>query len=226
MPRPLDLDRWKRRQHFEFFRRYENPFFNLCAEVDVTALAAASAVLGGPSFFIASLHHSLLAANGTEEFRYRLAGDGVVVHEVIHGGSTVLRPDETFVFAYFDFDPDPGRFHAHAAGVLEEARSGSGALAPRPERDDLIHYSVIPWVSFSSFAHARSRAAGDSVPKIVFGRHREVCGRRLMRSRCTTPSSTASTWGGSSSGSSASSTGPSFPPPARSAGRRDRPTGS
>jgi len=180
MPRPLDLDRWKRRQHFEFYRGYEQPFFNLCAEVDVSALAEACAAPGGPSFFIATLYLSLAAANEVEELRYRLAGDGVVVHEVIHGGSTVLRPDETFVFAYFDFDPDFGRFHAHAQQVLEEVRRGPAVLKPRPDRVDLIHYSVIPWVSFTSFAHARTHRPGDSVPKIVFGRHHEAGGRRSM----------------------------------------------
>jgi chloramphenicol O-acetyltransferase type A len=180
MPKPLDLDRWPRRPHFEFFRGYDLPFFNLCAEVDVTALTGACAPPGGPSFFLATLYLSLKAANEVEEFRYRLAGDGVVVHEVIHGGSTVLRPDETFVFAYFDYDRDFPRFHSGALAVLDEVRSGPAVLRPRPERDDLIHYSVIPWVSFTSFAHARSLRQGGSVPKIVFGKHREAGGRRLM----------------------------------------------
>jgi chloramphenicol O-acetyltransferase type A len=180
MPRPLDLDRWPRRQHFDFFRGYDLPFFNVCAEVDATALAEVCASPGGPRFFIASLYLSLKAANEVEEFRYRLAGDGVAVHDVIHGGSTVLRPDQTFVFAYFDFDLDFGRFHARAAEVLEQASTGSPVLTPRPDRDDLIHYSVIPWVSFTSFAHARALRRGDSVPKIVFGKHHESGGRRRM----------------------------------------------
>ena len=31
-PAPLDLESWPRRQHFEHFRRYDNPWFNLCAD--------------------------------------------------------------------------------------------------------------------------------------------------------------------------------------------------
>lgn len=179
-PELLDLDRWPRRQHFDFFRRYEWPWFNLCAEVDVTALAGRCRAPGGPSFFLASLWASLVAANEIEELRYRLRGEQVVVHPIIHGGSTVLMPDETFAFAYFDFEPEYPAFAEAGAAVLERVRSGPGGLEPHPERDDLIHYSVIPWVAFTSFSHARTLASDLSVPKIVFGRHRAVGGRRVM----------------------------------------------
>lgn len=180
LPRRLDLATWKRRQHFEFFRGYSNPFFNLCAEVDVTELVQRCSDPGGPSFFLASLHLSLQAANAVEELRYRIRGDEVVVHEVIHGGSTVLLADETFVFAYFEYDPDFPRFAAAAAAELERVKSGSGELVAHEDRDDLIHYSVIPWVSFTSFAHARDLARPSSVPKIVFGKHHETEGRRRL----------------------------------------------
>ena len=179
-PRVLDLEGWKRRQHFEFFRHYERPWFNLCADVDVTALQARCSEPRGPSFFLASLWMSLVAANEIEELRYRLRGDRVVVHEVIHGGSTVLMPDETFAFAYFDFDRDYEAFAAAGARELERVKSGAGGLEPKVDRDDMIHYSVIPWVSFSSFSHARTRSGDLSVPKIVFGRHRRDGERHLL----------------------------------------------
>lgn len=175
---PLDLDRWSRRHHFEFFRRFEQPFFNVCAPVDVGRLAALCRRPGGPSFFLSGLWLSLAAANEVEEMRLRLAGDGVVVHDLVHGGSTVLRDDETFGFAYFDFDPDFARFAAAGERVLAAARA-PGPLEARPERHDLIHYSVLPWLAFTSFQHARRRDPGDSVPKIVFGRYRDAGGGRL-----------------------------------------------
>ncbi len=179
-PEILDLEGWKRRQHFEFFRHYEKPWFNICADVDVTALVARCAEPAGPSFFLASLWLSLEAANGVEELRYRLRDDQVVVYPVIHGGSTVLMPDETFAFAYFDHHPSFAAFAAAAAPVLDQVKNGPGGLRPEPERDDLIHDSVIPWVAFSSFSHARIRTQNVSVPKIVFGKHRRVGDRRLL----------------------------------------------
>jgi chloramphenicol O-acetyltransferase type A len=179
-PVRLDLESWPRRAHYELFRAYDNPWFNLCADVDVTTLHAWSRSEGGPSFFAASLWCSLVAANEIEELRYRIRGEGVIVHPVIHGGSTVLVPDGTFRFAYYDFDPDLDRFVRHVGRVLDRVKIESGPLDPQDDRDDLIHYSVIPWVSFTSFSHARRRGTDDAIPKIVFGRHREAGGRRLM----------------------------------------------
>lgn len=179
-PRELDLERWERREHFRFFQVYDWPFFNLCADVDVTSLVRRTAEPDGPSFFLASLFLSLKAANELESFRLRIRGGRVVVHERIDGGSTVLREDGTFGFAYFDWRDDFGEFAEAAGPVLEAARQAGGPLEPRDDRDDLIHYSVIPWVAFTSFAHARRRREEDSVPKVVFGRHHAVGDRRRL----------------------------------------------
>ena len=180
MSQPLDIDNWHRRHHFEFFKDYELPFFNLCADVDVSKLYEWSKEEGGPSFFLASFYLSLQAANELEPFRYRLSGESVLVHEVIHGGSTVMRQDETFGFAYFDFGPSYVQFEVTGAEILEQARTASGPLLDRPDRDDLIYYSVIPWVHFTGFTHAKKLGTRDSIPKIVFGQHSEKAGARLM----------------------------------------------
>lgn len=180
METPLDLSRWPRRAHFDFFRRYEQPYWNLTAPVDVTALFERCRAPGGPSFFLASFYLSLAAANDVEALRCRLRGEGVVVHDVVHGGSTVLLADEIFAFAYFDFVTPFARFLPGAEVELARVKSGTTGLKPRPERDDLLHYSVLPWVSFTSFAHARRTNPEDSVPKVVFGKHYDSAGRRLM----------------------------------------------
>ncbi len=179
-PRRLDLASWERHQQYELFRSYDWPWFNVTVDVDVEAVAARCAAPGGPSFFLASLWLSLVAANEVRELRLRLRGDEVVEHRLIHGGSTVLMPDDSFVFAYFDFLPEFEPFAERAAAELERVRGGPGKLEPRPERDDLIHYSVLPWIAFTSFQHARRLGQDDSVPRLVFGRRREVAGRRRM----------------------------------------------
>ena len=166
----LDIESWNRREHFHMFKAYERPFFNLCAPVDVTRLRELCRAPDGPSFFLASFWLSLKAANEVEAFRYRLRGDRIFVYEAIGGGTTVMREDETFGFAYFPYLPTFGEFAAEAGPELE-LRQKPAPLEPQPENDAVIHYSVIPWVSFTSFAHARRFDTTDSVPKIVFGRY-------------------------------------------------------
>ncbi len=174
MARRLDLDTWSRRAHFEYYKHHEQPFFNICTEVDVTGLVEATT--GGlHSFFLAALYLSLRAVNGVEELRLRIRGDEVVEHDEVHGGSTVLRPDRTFGFGYFAYESDYSSFEAAGREELERVRA-SRTLEDQGERDDLVYFSVLPWISFTSFAHARRCPATESNPRVVFGKRSSALG--------------------------------------------------
>ena len=77
---------------------------------------------------------------------------------------------------------DPAGFRKAVDEMVRKAvaAGGSHALDPQDHRDDLLHYSVLPWISFTSFSHARRHRADDSVPKIVFGRYRGDAGAERM----------------------------------------------
>ena len=180
MTRYLEIDSWPRRHHFEFFKDYEQPFFNLCSRVDVTHLYEATRRDESLSFFLSMMYLTLKAANEIEAFHYRLEGDQIVVHEVVHGGSTILRQDETFGFAYFEYCPALTEFLDKNASRVEAARNASGPLEHDPDRRHMIYYSVIPWVEFTSFSHARKCPAGESIPRIVFGKHHPKEEHRVM----------------------------------------------
>ncbi len=164
----LDLQTWNRKHIFDFFKNYENPFFNICANIDVTELLSFGKK-NSLSFFQTSLFLSLKTANKIVEFRYRLDGEKVRIHPVISGGSTVLNDDETFSYCYFDYFDSFKEFSNNASTILSLSRSGK--LNTQEERSDLIYYSIIPWVSFTSFTHAVSSVKGTSIPKIVFGKY-------------------------------------------------------
>ena len=175
--RYLELETWARREHFELFRKYEQPFFNVSVHLDATALWERSRADESLSFSIAYHFFALKVVNDIECLRHRIRDDGGVwVYDRIDGGTTVLRDDNTFTFCYFDFDPDFTSFQAGARASFDEARSGATAFDPRDERDDLIHFTALPWVAFTGIQHPRRPIPGDSVPKIVFGKCHEVDG--------------------------------------------------
>ena len=177
MPRYLDISTWPRRDTFDFFRGYDKPFFNVGTSLDVTNLMREMKQRTG-SLALAYHYFALRVVNEIEPFRYRLRGDQVLVHAVIHGGTTVLLPNETFIMAYFDYQEDFERFMSDSMKGLDEQRA-AGVFGPRPE-DNLIHFTVLPWISFTSFSHARNWGREDSVPKMAFGKISEVNGRRVM----------------------------------------------
>ena len=175
----LDIKSWKRKEQFYFFKDYENPFFNICAEVDVTELYK-FVKKKKYSFSLISLFASTKTANLIEEFRYRIKNDDVIIYDKINLGSTILNEDETFNFCYFDYNPDFKTFYSAAKNVLEQNKKHRVKMDSHRNYDNLIYYSIIPWVSFTSFSHARNYGIRESIPKIVFGKITKMGDRLTM----------------------------------------------
>src|SRR5713226_8422969 len=174
----LDIENWARRDLFEFFRDYDKPHFNICARLDVTNLLNLLRDRPGFSVSLAYIYFALRVANEIEPFRYRLKEGKVIVHDVINGGTTVLLPNESFSYAYFDYQEDFETFFLAAAQSIKRVQA-DGLLKPTM-RDDLIYFTVLPWVSFTSFAHARTPGRGESVPRIAFGKFLRENKRTLL----------------------------------------------
>ncbi len=166
----LEVAAWPRRAHFDFFRKFDQPFFNVTVQADVTATRHQSRLDDSLSFVVALHHAALKAAQEVECFRYRIRGDRVLIVDVVHGGSTVLMDDDTFTFCYFDFADNFATFQTGMRTSMDRARSVVSEFDPKDERDDLIHFTTIPWITFTSIQHPRRPIPGDSVPKIVFGK--------------------------------------------------------
>jgi chloramphenicol O-acetyltransferase type A len=175
----LDLANWARRDLFEFFRDFDNPYFNICTRVDVTNLLAALRQRPGVSVSLAYHYLALRIANEMEPFRYRLKEGRVIVHDRINGGTTVLLPNESFIFAYFDYEKEFDKFISTAARNVKQAQLGNRRLQP-DSSDNAIHFTTLPWVSFTSFAHARNWGREDSVPNIAFGKFTTENHRTLL----------------------------------------------
>jgi len=168
MYKEIDLNNWKRKSQFDFFKDYDIPFFNITADVDVTNLHRFCKSQKSP-FFLSLLFYSTKAINEIEEFRYRIKGDGVICYDKIDAGSTILMDDNTFSFCYFEYIDDLQQFIEVGNKEIETLKKKK-CLDPKLNADNLIHYSSIPWISFTSVQHARKLRTGDSIPKLVFGK--------------------------------------------------------
>jgi chloramphenicol O-acetyltransferase type A len=178
MARYLDIANWSRRELFEFFIDYTNPYFNICTPIEVTKLV--TFVRERQTKISLALHYfALRIANEIEPFRYRLKDRQVIIYDVVNGGTTVLLPNESFSYAYFDYQRDFEKFVSDMGKAVDELRSGSGALKPTM-RDDVIYHTTLPWISFTSFAHARNKSRGESIPRFVFGKFTQENGRLMM----------------------------------------------
>ena len=165
----LDLEQWPRKEHFEFFSTFDEPFFGVVADIDCT-LAYQNARSNGISFFIWYLHKTLVAVNAIESFRYRINGDTVVIYDQIDASTTISRDDDSFGFSLIPFNADIQIFAADALVEIERVKNTPGLFTRSFDVDNLIHFSAVPWVNFTSLSHARNYSFPDSCPKISFGK--------------------------------------------------------
>ncbi len=179
MYKELNIKNWTRLNQYKFFKEYDNPFFNICANVDVTKLKKITEKRK-ISFFIASLFLSQKTVNHIKEFKYRMKDDSVIIYDTIHAGSTILNDDETFSFCYFDFSDDFETFSNNANKIIKQNSQNKKKLEDRANQPDMIHYSVIPWIEFTSISHPRKFGTDDSIPKIVFGKYFKKDERLIM----------------------------------------------
>ena len=150
----IDLANFRRKATFDFYKSFEDPFYNITCNVDISNLYT-FCKKNNHSIFLGTLHACMQAANEIPEFKQRLIDDQVIQYEKINPGSTILKDDETFTFAYFDYHPDFISFQKEGKEEIN-LRKKSVDLEPEKERKDLIFFSSIPWISFTQFKHARS----------------------------------------------------------------------
>ena len=174
MKTTLDIATWNRREHFAFFMGMDEPFHGLIVNVDCTA-AYAACKRQGHSFFMTYLHKILSAINATPALRLRLQARGdtfeVVRFAAIHASATIARSDHTFGFCEIEFNPDFEPFCKRAKPEIERVKQGTGlGWQNAAQRDDVVHFSILPNVSFTGLTHARQHGTQDSATKITVGK--------------------------------------------------------
>lgn len=166
--REIDLKTWPRRKHFEVFQHMDYPYFNLTANVDITAFRPylkqhAISVTTGVMYLIARV------ANNIPEFRTRIRGDKVIEHETVHPSTTILTEGDLFTYCSVHYSPDFAAFRAEAERRFAEVRANP-ELHDDDWADTLLYMTSIPWVAFTAITHPIHLSPADSVPRFAWGK--------------------------------------------------------
>ena len=178
MKQKLDLNTWNRKEHFLFFKQMDEPFYGITTTIDCTKAYAKAKSLG-VSFFTYYLHKTLSAVNAVDNFRYRIIEGEVYVFDQIDASATVMREDKTFGFSYMNFTENINEFAQIVQTEIARIQTTTGVFT-REYPENLIHFSALPWINFSSLSHARSFTWPDSCPKISFGKLIDENGNKSM----------------------------------------------
>jgi len=178
MKSKLNIDNWDRKDHFNFFKNFDEPFFGVTVDIDCT-VAYKFCKRENISFFLYYLYMSLKSANSIEAFKYRISDNEIYIYDKVNASPTINRPNGTFGFSYIDFYENFIEFKDKAEIEIERVKKSKG-LIPAISGENVIHYSSLPWINFKSISHARNYSFKDSCPKISFGKMVEIDNKRIM----------------------------------------------
>jgi chloramphenicol O-acetyltransferase type A len=178
MKHNLDIETWNRKEHFNFFKQFDEPYYGVTVNLDCTRAYLRSKELG-VSFYNYYFHKTLTAINQLENFRYRIENNQVVVYDQINASATILREDHTFGFSSVKYSINFEEFNQDLLQEIARVKQTTG-LFTADLMNNIIHFSALPWVNFTSLSHAFSLKSEDSCPKISIGKLVQENGRRHM----------------------------------------------
>lgn len=174
----INMDEWKRKDHYEYFKDFINPHFSLTINVDITKLYQL-AKNNQYSFFSVMLFYCMKAANSVDEFKQRIRNNEVVTHEIVHPSFTYLGDNELFLFVYTVYDERLDIFVKNVEQSIKNALENQ-QLEDDLSRDDFIYISSLPWLFFTSLTHPYDASHQDSFPRITWGKYIKKDGQVLI----------------------------------------------
>ena len=174
----LNMENYKRKNHFEYFNSLAYPYVGLTANVDITALWEKVRVEKLP-FFLTVCYFVSKAANGVPELRQRIAEGKIIEYDNCRTSHTVALEDGTYCYCNLDGNKPFEEFIPYAIGDQEEAKQRKSIEEEKDETCDMLFISTLPWISYTSLVQPVPMPA-DSNPRITWGKCFEQGGRMLL----------------------------------------------
>ena len=176
MFKAVDMDKYPRKAHFDYFNSMVYPYVGVTVNVDITSWMKKIREEGYP-FFLSFLYEVVNSANSVTQFRQRIKDNGIIEFDKCSASFTVGLEDESYAYCAVDCDMPFDEYLSYAKKREESAR-----LAPSIEEgeDAASHFfiSCVPWLSYTAIVQPIPTLA-DSNPRITWGKY-FYDGDRLM----------------------------------------------
>lgn len=180
MKQLIDIDCWKRKEEYLFFKTFLSPLVGVTVDVDCSTACRRAKELG-VSLAMYYLHAALGAANRVEEFRYREENGQVYLYDRVDLFTPILTEEKNYRSVALVYEEDFQEFLEKAMPVVKEAKSGKGQAHGNGEsRSDLILISVNPWYRFTGIQLSDPAKPHEGFPIFTFGKITPENGRQVM----------------------------------------------
>lgn len=165
----LNMETYKRKNHFEYFNSLAFPYVGLTVNVDITDLLKTIKEKKLP-LFLSICYCVSKAANRVPEFRQRILNNQIVEYGYCLTSHTVALNDGTYCYCDLDSNRSFEDYICYAINEQEKAKQRNSI---HEEADDIlgkIFISTIPWVSYTALVNPTPVPA-DSNPRITWGKY-------------------------------------------------------
>ena len=174
----IDATSWKRREHFDKWIAYDEPFHGVVVRIDLTQCQR-FCKRNNFKIFDRYMYQLIHALNQIEPMKYRLIDKAPVVFDEVFSGLVIMKPNGTFAYGQL-FKTDNFRGFEKQVELEKQRIIDRGTLHDKDHSLNITHFSVLPWTDFMSLSHARKYGDDDSIPKISFGKITESEGCYTM----------------------------------------------
>ncbi len=167
--RYLDMETYKRKDHFAYFSSMAYPYAGLTVNVDITELLA---VIKGQNlpFFLTICYCVSKAANKVTEFRQRILDNKIIEFAHCQTSHTVALEDGTYCYCTLDDDRAFADYISYAQKAQEAAKQANTIEEEEADIYDKFFISTLPWVSYTALVQPVP-APADSNPRITWGKY-------------------------------------------------------
>ena len=171
----IDMDKFPRRRHFDYFRSLAYPYVGVTVNVDITDFMAGRKASGAP-FFLSLCYCVARAANAVPEFRQRIRGDGIIEYECCPSSHIELLENGLYCYCTLHHHMPVREYLKTAQALREEARR-KGGIEEDGDADSMYFMTSLPWLSYTALVQP---TGGDSNPRISWGKYYEDERGKLM----------------------------------------------
>lgn len=177
----IDLEKWPRREHFEYYTKILKIQYNMTANVRVENLLD-YCHLSGRKFYPTLIYLVTKTVNSIENFRmFKDEEDNLCVWDHLVPNYTIFHDDDkTFSDCWSEYHSDFEMFYRTITADMEKYGDQKGIKARDGQPANFYCVSCTPWTTFTSF---NSRIVGGGLqffPVITMGKYEQSGDKTLL----------------------------------------------
>lgn len=176
--RKLEIDKWERKEIFDFMSDLSDPFYTVCFNIDVTNIYEYTHKKN-ISFYYALIYLVTQSINEVPAFLNDIINNEIVVLDRRSPSfCDIHRESEAFYIVNMLLENNIDDFCKKAKEI--SFSQASFFLKDKPANEAWIYFSCIPWIDITCITNERDFNPDDTVPRISWGKYVSCNGRKKL----------------------------------------------